>query len=411
VPQHVLVSLIVVTFTRGRRAALTTGRVLVALLSTTALVASGYGWATLQRVQQSVNTTDVLNVLSEVPNTPSADDGATDVLLVGSDSRTDAQGRPLPMSVLKQLRTEASDGVNTDTIIVIRVPHDGGKAHAISIPRDTYVPIPGHREDKINAAYGVTKFNTAQRLREQGAGDGAEREKESDQAGRRALVQTVQELTGLRVDHYAEINLYGFYLLTEVIGGVQVCLNNATSDPDSGANFRRGTQTVSGGDALAFVRQRKNLPGGDLGRIARQQVFMSAAVTQLLSAGTFTDQGRLSGLLDAVNKSIVIDEKLDVATLMQQARGLAGGNVEFATIPVTSIDARNDRGQSIVTVDRDQVRSFVAQLVGSTASPGTSASPVPPATPSLGQRFASGKVVALDGASHQAVQRGPRCVD
>ncbi|HEV7908747.1 MAG TPA: LCP family protein, partial [Pseudonocardiaceae bacterium] len=243
------------TFTRGRRAALTTGRVLVALLSTTALVASGYGWATLQRVQQSVNTTDVLNVLSEVPNTPPADDGATDVLLVGSDSRTDAQGRPLPMSVLKQLRTEASDGVNTDTIIVIRVPHDGGKAHAISIPRDTYVPIPGHREDKINAAYGVTKFNTAQRLREQGAGDGAEREKESDQAGRRALVQTVQELTGLRVDHYAEINLYGFYLLTEVIGGVQVCLNNATSDPDSGANFRRGTQTVSGGDALAFVRQ------------------------------------------------------------------------------------------------------------------------------------------------------------
>ena len=125
------------------RAAVIAGRVLVALLSAVVLVAAGYGWSTLRRVQESVNTTDVLTVLSDVPNAPPADDGATDILLVGSDSRTDAQGVPLPDHVLRKLRTEATDTLNTDTIIVMRVPHDGSKAHAVSIPRDTYVPIPG----------------------------------------------------------------------------------------------------------------------------------------------------------------------------------------------------------------------------------------------------------------------------
>jgi LCP family protein required for cell wall assembly len=386
---------------RGKKAALITGRVLVALLSAVVLTTAGYSWATLKRVQDSVNTTDVLTDLSDVPNAPPANDGATDILLVGSDSRTDARGNALPANVLRQLRTEATDGVSTDTIIVLRIPRDGSKGHAISIPRDTYVSIPDYQDDKINSAYGAVKLRTMERLQAEGVNDLDERSKQGDQAGRKALVQVVQDLTGVRVDHYAEINLYGFYLLTEVIGGIEVCLNNATSDPDSGANFRKGTQTVSGGDALAFVRQRKNLPNGDLGRIARQQVFMSAAVSQLLSAGTFTDQGKLSGLLDAVSKSVVVDDKLDLATLAQQAQGLTGGNFAFATIPVVNIDARNERGQSIVSVDPAQVKAFVTALLTPTPTP------TPPTTT---QRLAGGKVVGLDGA-HRTVQQEVRCVD
>jgi LCP family protein required for cell wall assembly len=376
-------------------------RVLVALLSAIVLAGSGYSWATLKRVQESVNTTDVLSVLSDVPNAPPVLDGATDILLVGSDSRTDAQGNALPLDVLRQLRTEQSDGVNTDTIIVLRIPHDGGKATAISIPRDTYLPIPDIGDDKINAAYGLTKYATIRKLEGEGDTDRVALEKQGDQAGRRALVQVVQDLTGVRVDHYAEINLYGFYLLTQVIGGVEVCLNAGTSDPSSGANFGAGRQRVTGGDALAFVRQR-NLPGGDLGRIRRQQVFMAAAVTELLSAGTFTDQDKLSGLLDAVTKSIVVDDGLDLVTLAQQAKGIAGGNVEFATIPVVNIDARNERGQSIVQVDVPAVKAFVGQLLGPTLVPST-----PPSPP---QRMAGGKVVGLDGA-HRAAQPEVPCVD
>ncbi|MER5264633.1 LCP family protein [Actinosynnema sp. NPDC002837] len=402
------------------RAAVIAGRVLVALLSAAVLAASGYGWSTFQRVQESVNTTDVLTALSDVPNAPPAADGATDILLVGSDSRTDAQGVPLPEHVLRKLRTEATDTLNTDTIIVMRVPHDGSKAHAVSIPRDTYVPIPEVGEEKINSAYGLTKFFTMERLAASGMSDLTERSKAGDQAGRRALVQVVQELTGVRVDHYAEINLYGFYLLTEVIGGVEVCLKQGTSDPDSGANFRAGVQTISGGDALAFVRQRKGIPNGDLGRITRQQVFMSAAMSKLLSAGTLADPTRLSGLLDAVNKSIVVDEALDLAKFAGQARGLAGGNVEFATIPVTGVGARNDRGQSIVTVDPAQVKAFVAELLGektpAPAPPPTSAAPPATGTSTTAgasptQRLAGDRLVSLDGPRHRAVQAGPVCVD
>ncbi|MEV1120456.1 LCP family protein [Actinosynnema sp. NPDC049800] len=402
------------------RAAVIAGRVLVALLSAAVLAASGYGWSTLQRVQESVNTTDVLTALSDVPNAPPAADGATDILLVGSDSRTDAQGVPLPEHVLRKLRTEATDTLNTDTIIVMRVPHDGSKAHAVSIPRDTYVPIPEVGEEKINSAYGLTKFFTMERLAASGMSDLTERSKAGDQAGRRALVQVVQELTGVRVDHYAEINLYGFYLLTEVIGGVEVCLKQGTSDPDSGANFRAGVQTISGGDALAFVRQRKGIPNGDLGRITRQQVFMSAAMSKLLSAGTLADPTRLSGLLDAVNKSIVVDEALDLAKFAGQARGLAGGNVEFATIPVTGVGARNDRGQSIVTVDPAQVKAFVAELLGektpAPAPPPTSAAPPATGTSTTAgapptQRLAGDRLVSLDGPRHRVVQAGPVCVD
>ncbi len=387
------------------KAAVITGRTLVALLSAAVLAVSGYSWATLKRVQESVNTTDVLTELSDIPNAPPVDDGALDILLVGSDSRTDAQGRLLPDNVLRELRTEATDTVNTDTLIILRVPRNGGKAHAVSIPRDTYVPIPDHGEEKINSAYGVTKFFTMERLAAEGGHDLEERSKLGDQAGRKALVQVVQELTGVRVDHYAEVNLYGFYLLTQVIGGVEVCLNHATSDPDSGANFRAGVQTISGGDALAFVRQRKNIPNGDLGRITRQQVFLKSAVTQVMSAGTFTDQAKLTGLLDAVSKSVVVDEKLDLATLAGQAQSLAGGNVEFTTIPVTGVGARNERGQSIVTVDRDQVKAFVAQVLGEKTPTPT------PTTTTPVQKFGGGGLVTLDGPPRRELAQGPTCVD
>ncbi len=396
---------------RAKKAVLVTGRTAVALVAVATLVFSGYFWTALRLVKQNTNTTQILEVLEDIPNSPPAEDGAVDILLVGSDSRTDAQGRPLPADVLRKLRTESSEGVNTDTIIVMRVPRNGGKASAISIPRDTYVPIAGYREDKINSAYGAVKYLTAQRLQAEGVSDQAERERKSDEAGRKALVQAVQDLTGMRVDHYAEINLYGFYLLTEVIGGVRVCLKAGTSDPNSGANFRAGEQVVSGGDALSFVRQR-NMPGGDLGRIARQQVFMSQAMKQLLSAGTFTDPAKMNGLLDAVSKSVVVDQKLDLATLAAQAQGLASGNVEFATIPVTNIDARNERGQSVVTVDREAVRAWVRQLIGETQPPSTSATPPGSTTPSTPARFGGEKLLSLDGVRAVAAQQPPvPCVD
>ncbi|MFS8582929.1 MAG: LCP family protein, partial [Limnochordales bacterium] len=110
---------------------------------------------------------------------------------------------------------------------------------------------------------------------------------------------TVEELTGRKIDNYASVNLLGFYEITEAVGGVEVCLKQATSDKDSGADFAAGHQTISGGDALAFVRQRHGLPRGDLDRIVRQQAFMAGLAKKVLSTQTLTDPDKLNDLVAA----------------------------------------------------------------------------------------------------------------
>ncbi|MEU8418464.1 LCP family protein [Amycolatopsis japonica] len=344
-----------------RRAGRITRRIAVGLVSLLALGTTGYAYVTKDQLQNNVPTTNALSKPDD-PAAPPADDGATDILLVGSDARTDAQGNPLPLRVLKELRTEEKPGVNTDTIIILRIPKNGGKPSGVSIPRDTWTDIPGRGPNKINSAYGVAKATYTNAHR--GESDQAKLERDSDQEGRKALVQTVQDLTQIRIDHYAEVNLLGFYLLTEALGGVKVCLNHSTEDKDSGANFRRGEQTVSGGEALSFVRQRKNLPRGDLDRIVRQQTFLSSALNQVLSAGTLTSPSTMSGLMDVVRRSIVLDEGLDLLEFAQQAKGIASGDLTFTTIPVVNINGRSADGQSIVEIDPAAVRSFVSGLVG-----------------------------------------------
>ncbi|WP_020662535.1 LCP family protein [Amycolatopsis benzoatilytica] len=360
---------------RTGRVTRVTRRIAIGVVSLLALGATGYAYVTKDRLQSSVPTTDVLTPRAGEPPAPPADDGGTDILLVGSDARTDAQGNPLPLSLLKSLRTESTSGINTDTIILVRIPKNGGKASAVSIPRDTWVDVPGRGKAKINSAYGVAKAHAAADERAQGEHDQAKIARDSDSAGRRALVQTVQDLTQVRIDHYAEVNLLGFYLLTEAVGGVQVCLNHATADEDSGANFRRGVQTVSGGAALSFVRQRKNLPNGDLDRIKRQQAFLSSALHKVLSAGTLASPSTMSSLIDAVHRSIVLDDNLDLLDFAQQVKGLASGDLTFATIPVITANGRSEDGQSIVQVDPSAVQKFVAGLAGHPSNGGGGAAP------------------------------------
>ncbi|MEV0064985.1 LCP family protein [Amycolatopsis sp. NPDC050768] len=364
---------------RPGRAGRITRRIALGLVSVLALGATGYAYVTKDQLQSNVPTTDVLTPRAGEPPAPPADDGATDILLVGSDARTDAQGNPLPLSMLKSLRTEEKAGINTDTIILLRFPKDGSKPSGVSIPRDSWVDIPGRGQAKINSAYGVAKAKFADAERAKGERDQAKIERDSDSEGRRVLVQTVQDLTKIRVDHYAEINLLGFYLLTEALGGVKVCLNHSTSDKDSGADFRRGVQTVSGGEALSFVRQRKNLPHGDLDRIVRQQAFLSSALHQVLSAGTLTSPSTVSSLMDAVHRSITLDDGLDVLDFAQQVKGVASGDLNFTTVPVITANGRSADGQSIVEIDPAAVRKFVSGLVGRAPTGGGGAAAGAPA--------------------------------
>ncbi|GAA3559964.1 LCP family protein [Amycolatopsis ultiminotia] len=341
------------------------GKVIVSGLALVVFAGTAYGYATLSSLEDVTRS----NVIDSAGGTSAEErpaDGAVDILLAGRDSRTDKYGNPLPPEMLRELRAGPSGDDLTDTLIVLRIPNGQQTVRAFSIPRDSYVSLPGGK-GKINAAFGRAKAAEAAKLRSGGETDAGRIYEDSLTAGRRAARQAVEDLTGVTIDHYAEVNLLSFAEISKAVGGVEVCLNQATSDPDSGARFSKGPQKISGADALAFVRQRKNLPRSDLDRVRRQQVFLASLAREVLSAGTLVDPGKLDGLIDAVKNSVVLDQSWDLLDFVGRMRGLSGGGIRFATVPVVDPDYRYDpadRRKTAVQVDPAQVKAFAAGLAG-----------------------------------------------
>lgn len=342
----------------------------LAVVSALAITLSGVGYFAVGRLGGQLSASE-LDVSSQSKSKGKGNkddavlDGAVDILLVGSDSRTDAQGNPLSEDELARLNAGVADGeINTDTIMVVRIPEDGSKATAVSIPRDTYVHDSTYGNLKINGVYGAYAADKREELvEEDGMSEGPELEQRVARAGQEGLIDAVADLTGVEVDHFAQVGLLGFVLLTDAVGGVTVCLNNAVDEPLSGAHFPAGVQTLNGTQALSFVRQRHDLPRGDLDRIVRQQTFMASLVRNMLSAGTLTNPARLRELANAAERSVTLDKDWDVVRFAQQLSGLAGDNVTFTTIPVTSVNGVGDYGESIVTVDVAQVHRFMEDAV------------------------------------------------
>ncbi|WJY67477.1 Transcriptional regulator LytR [Corynebacterium auris] len=333
---------------------------LLALGSAVVLVVSGVGHFSVGQLGNSLSASELTINKDE----DSVLDGAVDILLVGSDSRTDAQGNPLSEEELERLNAGVNEGeINTDTIMVVRVPEDGSRATAASIPRDTYIHDETHGNMKINGVYAAYAADKREELEARGMEPGPSLEQQVARAGQEGLIEAVANLTGVEVDHYAQVGLHGFALLTDAVGGVDVCLNEPVDDPLSGAQFPAGEQTLNGAEALSFVRQRHGLPRGDLDRIVRQQAYMASLVQKILSAGTLTSPGTLRELAEAAGRSVTLDQGWDVVSFAQQMSGLAGGNVEFTTIPVTSVNGVGDYGESIVTVNVQQVHNFMEGLV------------------------------------------------
>jgi len=368
------------------RALLITGRSFLALLSAAVMVVTWYGWNFLRTLDQGTTTTDVISAQAgEEPGGVGRKplDGAVDILMVGIDSRVDAQGNPLAPEVLDLLSGGVADGeMNTDTMILVHIPVDGTRARAFSFPRDSYVEIAdGFGKHKLNSAFARQKNTVAEELAAQGA-DQAKINVESTTAGRKTLIKTIENLTGgaVTIDRYAEVNLASFYEVTKAIGGVEVCVNQATSDYKSGANFVAGPQTIEGALALSFVRQREGLPGGDLDRIARQQVFIGALAKKVLSTGMLTNIDQLDSLVAAVQKSVVLSAGWDITTFAEQMQGLVSGNIEFRTIPVgDTMDTYGDG--NVLQVDPAKVKNFIKNLAADESpAPSTSASnnPVTP---------------------------------
>lgn len=316
--------------------------------------------------------------------------GDTNILLLGLDSRRANDGSDLPRQLLDLLHVGSSSevgGYNTNTMILIHIPAGGGRAVAISIPRDDYVEVPGLGMKKIKEAYGLVKYTSETQLVKQGVPN-PQREFLSREAGRTATIATIHNLLGVPIDHFAEVNLVGFYDLATALGGVQVCLKHAVNDSQySGAIFPAGVQTITGANALKFVRQRHGLPEGDLDRTHRQQAFITGVITKLRSDGIFGDLGKISALLNVAKKDVVIDSGWDVLGFLPEAKSLTGGHITFYTLPIEGFASRN--GQSVNLIDPVKVKAFVQELfypskAKSSASPSASstASSTAIATPS-----------------------------
>jgi LCP family protein required for cell wall assembly len=369
-------------------------RVVVALVSAGALVASGVAWTLQQHVSATIVTSDAL------PPHPVLIGQAFTALLVGLDARTDANGNPLPQAVLDALHAGPDDGqLHTDTIILLHVPAlPGEPAVAVSIPRDSFVTLAdGSGKHKINSAYDRGLIAAEKGLTAQGV-TGPELDRRGREAGRAALVATVESLTGTQIDHYAEINLAGFVGLTDALGGVPVCLNKPVHDTYSGVDLPAGYQTVTGPVALAFVRQRHGLEGGDLDRIARQQAFIAGLAQRVESQGTLTNPTTLSRLLTVVTDHVVIDKGWDLQQALAQVGRLAAADLSFRTIPTGRPDLPTPFDGVAVQIDPAAVRTFVDEQFDGAPTPATpSTSPTgPAAAPTTSRVITAGGVPCVN---------------
>ena len=336
------------------------------MLAVVVLVASGALWGAYRKFTGQITHLGGAAIPGSAQNGGGKDADGSDqnILLVGNDSRGG-----LTNGQLAEVGTQANAGFNTDSILLVHIPANGRKATVVSFPRDSYVTIPGFRNNKINSAY-------ADGACEHGCGNTLTPAQRT--AGTEELVKTVSTLTGLHIDHYVEVGLLGFYQISKVLGGVEVCLKAPAKDHYSGIDLPAGKQKIEGTQALAFVRQRHGVPGGDLGRIKRQQAFLGAVANQILSADTLLNPIRLNRLLDAISKSLTTDDSLDPLQLASQLRDIAAGNVVFKTVPISNAAGYVPGAGDVVLLDKAKLPGFFSSIVnGGKSGGGSSTKTVP----------------------------------
>jgi LCP family protein required for cell wall assembly len=268
----------------------------------------------------------VATSLNKIPAFPTSGERPGDSrgetwLLVGSDSR-----EGLSTAERRRLRTGSTAGRRTDTIMVLHVP-TSGKPTLVSLPRDSYVDVPGRGKQKLNAAYAV--------------------------GGAPLLVRTVEGETGMRVDHYMEIGFKGIVGITDAVGGVDVCAKRAIQDPKAGLKIARGCQEIDGETSLGYVRTRQFDPLGDLGRIQRQQEWLGSVADKVTSPSVLLNPVAHVRLARSSTDAITVDEDTGLLDLISAARGMravAGGGGVVTTVPVDDPDYRRG-GQSFVRWD------------------------------------------------------------
>ena len=334
-------------------------------LSAVVLVVSGFAYY----VRAQVNSIGGSDVISGGPQT-----GAMNILLMGLESRTDYDGNILPADLLAAMHAGSVQGVengvggqDTNTLILIHIFAGGQKAVGFSIPRDDWVTFPqpydGQSQGKIDQAYGLA---WAQSLNQTANSSMSKDQRylQANEAGQAATIATVTALTGVHVDHFAEVNLAGFYELAQTFGGIEACLksyNGGQNLHDANSGFNQphaGYLYLSPPQALAFVRERDNLPNGDLDRTHRQQAVIDYVIWKLEHEGIFSDLGQLTSLLGVAKKYVITDSGWQILTFATEMKALTGKNLTFQTAPVITTDGQMD-GQTVNLVDPAAIKQVV----------------------------------------------------
>ena len=318
------------------------------------------------------------------------DEGEQNILIMGLDSRVDEDGKPYPQEIYDAIHAEDASvgGYNTNVLMYVHIPADGGQAVAVSIPRDDevdYAGAPGGTpRGKIKEAYGRAFAAKDDELRAAGVSEEDAYQQARD-AARTEEMQTVSQfLGGVPIDHFVEVTMAAFYRVAQAVQPLQVCLNHATADTFSGADFAAGPQQIDAAQAMAFVRQRRDTKYDDvfltdLDRTRRQQAFLVSLALKLRDAQTFTDFGRLQELLDTAKQYVAVDKGFDLLSLASTAQRLAGGDVTFQTLPVERFGTID--GESVNIVDQKAIAAQMSALLhpAATAAPDATETPAPDA--------------------------------
>ncbi len=337
--------------------------------------------------------------------------GAQNILLMGLESRTDWNGNILPNDILNALHAGSRQGVEngvggnaTNTLILIHIPAGGKKAVGFSIPRDDWVTFPapydGQTQGKVDQAYGDALAAEESQLNQQNPGMSQNQVAfQGNEAGRAAAVATVESLTGVHIDHFAEVNLDGFYELAKVLGGVEVCLNNPVPlDTYSGFYAKRaGYQHLDSKMALAFVRQRHGLLNGDLDRTHRQQAFLDSVMQQLRTEGVLSDLTKINSLLSVAKQYVITDSGWNLLDFASQMRSLTSGNLTFHTLPIVGYETID--GQDANQVDPALIQRLVQETFYPAARASSSSSPQPASTTAATADAAKTTVDVYNGGS------------
>ena len=336
-------------------------------------------WVGLGQISGQISR---ISVFGDLENRPEKVNSALNYLVVGSDNR-----EGLTKEQIRELRVGGVDvaaGGRSDTMLLVHISKARDAAFIVSLPRDTLVTIPAHisqdgksqipaRPGKLNAAFAF--------------------------GGAPLLIETIEQTTALKIDHYIEVSFAGFVGVVDALGGIKVCSKVDIDDPKSHLVMSAGYHLLDGVESLKFVRTRDFDGRGDIGRMERQQQFVSSIIRKATSSGTLLNPIKLANFYQATISTVKMDEgvtKNDLLTLGKQLSNLSSGSVRTLTVPLSNPNGRHPTVGSVVIWDEvlapelwNRIKNDAALVdtVLPTADPSTSASPKATPTPTTIDKF------------------------